>query len=267
MNLFKKEKINNIRNVSILGIKFKYKRKSKPNTAINHSIEKVDYNLEIYDEEFYRGQAVKSYQSAKEILNLVSKIVPNINSVVDVGCGIGTWLKAWSEINPKIEIKGFDGNNISENSLYVSRDKIEIKDLVSVKFENIKQRFDICHSLECAEHLYEKDAVSHIKLLTQLSDVVLFSAAAPKQTGTDHHNEREPEYWSKIFHKFGYYCFDPIRSKIWNNTNISWWYRQNILLFINSNKFNNLKINKDLIGESVIPNLYYHPELLKMYVK
>lgn len=265
MKIFKKEKIDNIRKISILGLKFEYK-KGKESTPVN-SEEKAGYNLEIYDEEFYKGQASKSYQSAKEILNLISKIIPNINSAVDVGCGVGTWLKVWTEINPKVDIKGFDCNNLSENLLYIPRNKIDIKDLENLKFENINKKFDICHSLECAEHLYEKDAVSHIKLLTQLSDIVLFSAAAPKQTGTNHYNEREPEYWSKIFNSFGYNCYDPIRSKIWNNENISWWYRQNIMLFVNSREISNLQINLNLIGESVTPNLYYHPELLNMHVR
>ncbi|MFZ9180311.1 MAG: hypothetical protein ACO201_00380 [Rickettsiales bacterium] len=266
MKIFKKEKFSNYKIITIFGLKFKFSRRAKK--TINDTLDSNEiYNLQNYDEEFYRGQALKSYQSATEILNLVKDIAPNIRSVVDVGCGVGTWLKAWLNINSNIEVKGFDCNKIDESFLYIPREKIEIVNLENLKFENINKKFDLCQSLECAEHLYEKDAYFHVELLTKLSDIVLFSAAAPKQTGTNHYNEREPKYWSDIFEKFGYLCYDPLRSKIWNDDKISWWYRQNIMIYINSNKIDDLTLNKSFLGSPVIPNMYYHPNLLSMYVK
>lgn len=50
--------------------------------------------MSIYDEEFYKQQSQGSYQSAKEIIPIINNFIPNIQSVLDVGCGIGTWLKA-----------------------------------------------------------------------------------------------------------------------------------------------------------------------------
>lgn len=69
--------------------------------------------MSIYDEEFYKQQSQGSYQSAKEIIPIINSFIPNIQSVLDVGCGIGTWLKAWQEQNKLIEIFGVDGNDIS----------------------------------------------------------------------------------------------------------------------------------------------------------
>lgn len=47
-----------------------------------------------YDEKFYLSQMEESYNSAKELLKQITPLLPEINSVIDVGCGVGTWLKA-----------------------------------------------------------------------------------------------------------------------------------------------------------------------------
>ena len=69
---------------------------------------------ELYDDEFYKGQASSSYASAKTMLPQVQELFGEIKSVIDVGCGVGTWLRAWSEINPSIKIFGIDGNAADE---------------------------------------------------------------------------------------------------------------------------------------------------------
>ena len=47
---------------------------------------------EIYNEKFYNNQSDSSYKSAKIILPILfNHYKPN--SIIDVGCGIGTWLK------------------------------------------------------------------------------------------------------------------------------------------------------------------------------
>lgn len=51
----------------------------------------------------------KAYNSAKEMLNQILPLLPKINSVADVGCGVGTWLKTWQDKNNEIKILGIDG--------------------------------------------------------------------------------------------------------------------------------------------------------------
>lgn len=92
--------------------------------------------------------------------------------------------------------------------------------------------------MEVAEHLYPEFAPNFVKLLTSLSNVVLFSAAIPYQGGVHHVNEQSPGYWADLFAKEGYVCIDCLREKIWEDESILWWYRQNIMIFVHESKAN-----------------------------
>ncbi|HEA7781386.1 TPA: hypothetical protein RXL88_000434 [Campylobacter coli] len=63
----------------------------------------------------------KAYNSAKEMLNQILPLLPKINSVADVGCGVGTWLKTWQDKNNEIKILGIDGNSVDEKLFYIDK--------------------------------------------------------------------------------------------------------------------------------------------------
>jgi hypothetical protein len=92
--------------------------------------------------------------------------------------------------------------------------------------------FDLCISLEVAEHLTKDHASYFVSSLCKASDAVLFSAAYEGQGGTGHLNENKHSYWADIFRENGYLPFDIIRAKFWGDTNIDFWYKQNIFLYI-----------------------------------
>ena len=50
-----------------------------------------------YAEQFYAEQREGSLCSAREVVPLILELV-NPRSVVDVGCGVGTWLSVFVEI-------------------------------------------------------------------------------------------------------------------------------------------------------------------------
>ncbi|MCV3456608.1 class I SAM-dependent methyltransferase [Campylobacter sp. CNRCH_2016_0050h] len=228
--------------------------------------------MSIYDEEFYKQQSQGSYQSAKEIIPIINNFIPNIQSVLDVGCGIGTWLKAWQEQNKLIEIFGVDGNDISESFFYIDKHnykKVDLTTTANTILDDIKQSlkdinknysklFNLTQSLEVAEHIDEKYAQNFIELLTLTSDIILFSAAIPNQGGLEHINEQPPKYWANLFEKYDYLCFD-IRNLFWENDKIDFWYRQNIFLYIHKDKINSLELP---IKSTQNPMHMVHPEKL-----
>lgn len=267
---FLKIKNGNKRTIVILSlIKFSYYRNY--NNSLNYEtgadVKQANPSLsDIYNEAFYEGQARKSYHSAKSIIDALNTFIPKIGSVLDVGCGVGTWLKAWKEKYPESEIQGIDCNEISEQFLYIKRSFIDIKNLEALSsLEDSYCKYDLVESLEVGEHLPESSAEQYVNFLCNHGDLILFSAALPKQTGDHHINEQFPEYWNQLFQKNGFVCFDFLRQIIWNETSISWWYRQNILVFAKGDMVNKLK-NRGLTPCTTV-NALYHPELVKMHLQ
>lgn len=254
MKIFEKRKVDNLRREYYLFGKKVFTRikKSQSSNSISSKI--------IYDEAFYAEQSARSYRSAQKIVGMLKSMLPKINSVCDIGCGVGTWLKAWQELNENIDIIGVDGNTIKESSLYVKRNKILIKNLEDIQSLSFPRKsYDLVECLEVVEHLPEDKGQEFVKYLTNLSDLVLFSAAIPKQGGVNHINEKPLEYWNLYFKENNYVCFDILREKIWNDEDISWWYRQNLLIYAkkDSNIYRYLLEQGFKYTESV--NTYYHP--------
>jgi hypothetical protein len=186
-----------------------------------------------YTADFYKSQMDGSYSSAKEILPIINEIFKP-QSVIDIGCGVGYWLKVWSQDLHVPQIMGVEGPYVSPETLQIPVGLVKFQDLKLPL--NINKRFDLAMSLEVAEHLPEQHADAFVKSLTEASDIILFSAAVVGQEGTYHINEQMPEYWAKIFDKHGYKPIDYLRPKIWENEKVEWWYKQNILFYIKSDR-------------------------------
>jgi SAM-dependent methyltransferase len=150
-------------------------------------------------------------------------------SVVDVGCGPGTWLAAWRE-QGVTDIHGVEGSWLDVSTLQIPRENLQVADLEQPL--EIGRSFDLAMSLEVAEHLSEQAAPNYVDVLTGLAPVILFSAAIPFQGGTRHVNEQWPEYWEKLFSARGFVPVDCLRTRIWQNQKIAWYYRQNLLLYV-----------------------------------
>jgi cyclopropane fatty-acyl-phospholipid synthase-like methyltransferase len=180
-----------------------------------------------YNSDFFNLHLEKSLSSARSVIPLVKEYIQP-SSIIDMGCGNGTWLKAWQEHGVKT-IWGVDGQYIKENELLINKEFFR-----SINLEEgyrSAQNYDLVTSLEVAEHIRPPFAAGFIQSLCELGDVILFSAAIPGQEGTYHFNEQYPDYWAHIFLENNFVPIDCIRQRIWNDEKISWWYRQNLLFF------------------------------------
>lgn len=80
-------------------------------------------NSEIYDDEFYKNRHLDTLHSAKTILHLVQEIIPKkIESVLDVGCGVGTWLSV-CKTDFNASVHGFDGPWVPTQYLQIAQDE------------------------------------------------------------------------------------------------------------------------------------------------
>lgn len=182
-----------------------------------------------YDRKFYRSHKDLSYRSAREVVPRVLGMMP-VTSVCDIGCGVGTWLRAFRE-HGVADVVGIDGAYVTGDLLQIPAADFRPMDLR--RRISLQRSFDLAMSLEVAEHLPENRAESFVADLTRLAPVVLFSAAIPGQGGVDHINEQWQTYWVALFAQCGYTVCDALRPQIWKNRRIAYWYRQNMMFFCN----------------------------------
>ena len=209
-----------------------------------------------YDRQFFKQLSEGSYRSATNIVPILMELF-RPRSVIDVGCGIGTWLRAFRE-NGVMEITGIDGPYVEASDLLIPIDTFLKADLSRPL--NLSKRSDLAVCLEVAEHLPAKTSAGLVSTLCSISDIIVFSAAIPQQPGTDHINCRWQSYWADFFASEGYGAFDIVRPLIRGNDEIDWWYQQNIIVFIklaneNARRFPR-SANKSL--DLVHPTLYLH---------
>jgi SAM-dependent methyltransferase len=180
-----------------------------------------------YTADYYRALQEGARRSAEVIVPLVLELVQP-RSVIDVGCGVGTWLSVFKECDVA-DIWGVDGEHIERAMLEFPPERFLPFDLEHPF--RVGRRFDLVVSLEVAEHLPASCAETFVESLALLGPVVLFSAAVPFQGGEHHVNGQWPEYWANLFRERDYVAIDCLRRRIWHNESVDWWYAQNVLLF------------------------------------
>ncbi len=188
---------------------------------------------EAYDQAFFEQQSGGSLKSARIILGEVLPVLQP-RRVLDIGCGVGTWLRAALDLGVP-EVLGIDGDYVDQTALQIDARQFIAADLASIAIPAALgtggSRFDLVICMEVAEHLPHQRSRSLIEEIVALSDVVLFSAAVPFQFGEHHVNEQWPEFWALLFRERGFICFDCVRDRVWSNPAVEWWYAQNTFVF------------------------------------
>ena len=181
-----------------------------------------------YDVEFFRAFQQGSVASARVIVPIVLDLF-SPRSVVDVGCGIGTWLSAFEEHGVS-DVVGVDGDYVNRDDMLIEQGRFIAHDLQQPL--RLDRSFDLAVSLEVAEHLAPKAAATFVESLVRLAPAILFSAAIPQQSGAGHRNEQWPDYWAALFARHGYQPVDCIRHRVWSHPDVEVWYAQNALLYV-----------------------------------
>ncbi len=223
--------------------------------------------MNIYKDGFYENRHQITLYAAETILSHVHNLLPNFNSAIDLGCGVGTWLYVMKQKGAS-KVCGVDGSWVNRDYLQISENEFIEHDLSKNINIKIPSTFDLAISLEVAEHLPEKSAHDFVNLLTNLSDFVLFSAAIPYQGGLGHVNEQWPSYWISFFENYGYIGLDIIRKNVWDDQNIPLHYRQNTLLYVKKERIKDLNLKKQ-INDHIPPEAYliYLNKLIKPGIK
>ena len=178
---------------------------------------------------YSHSSLIHNTKAAEVIVPFIFDSFPCCNSVLDVGCGTGTWLNTIQSFRNIDDFLGIDGEYVDKNKLRIAENKFQSHDLRNPF--SLGRTFDLLLCLEVAEHLPESCADQFIETLCSHSRVIVFSAAIPWQGGQNHLNEQWSEYWRQKFRSHGYSRLDFIRPKIWNNETVDVWYRQNLFVY------------------------------------
>ncbi|MEL7487450.1 MAG: class I SAM-dependent methyltransferase [Pseudomonadota bacterium] len=203
-----------------------------------------------YDAAFYANQKAGSRTSAGLVIEKLAPVLGNVSSVLDVGCGAGGWLQAVREVYPKATVFGVDHPAVPRSEMFINEDAFAGYDLSEPI--DLERSFDLVITLEVAEHIPPEKAETFLETLTRHGDVVLFSAAIPRQGGTGHVNEQWPEYWIDLMAARDYKALDIVRPLIWNDDAIASWYKQNMLLFAKSPEKLQVAGAEDWAGRAMI---------------
>jgi SAM-dependent methyltransferase len=176
----------------------------------------------IYTARYYRDISEGSIRSARIVMQALAVIGVKPESIIDIGCGVGEWN------NGHPDYTGVD-HHVQMNDLLISSERLIECDL-NREDVDLGRKFDLALCLEVAEHLKPARAEGLVKMLCNLSDRVLFSAAIPHQGGTGHVNEAWQSWWAELFRAegFGAAARQP---DIEDCEEVEFWYRQNIVLY------------------------------------
>lgn len=211
--------------------------------------------MTVYSPTFYEQQQEGSLRSARRVLpHLVQLVAPR--SLVDVGCGVGTWLKAAMELGVE-DVLGIDGPYVDRAMLQIPASRFTPIDLT--RPFRLPRTFDVALSLEVAEHLPESYAADFVESLASLSNIVLFSAAIPKQMGEHHINEQWQSWWVDRFAAVGFVPVDCMRRRVWDDADVEWWYAQNMLLMVRSHHLRAVPALKQEYERAPGPYAVVHP--------
>lgn len=158
----------------------------------------------------------------------------NIKSAADLGCGPGWYVADLNQFG--VDCIGIDGNPnviLQSQNFPCAKDKCHVADLTHPIDIEVK---DLILSIEVGEHIpINKEAVFIDNICCKASKYIIMSWAAPDQNGDGHINTHTIEYIIEVFRQRGFRFLEKESEEIRGGCD-TWWLRNNIVCFENSNK-------------------------------
>jgi hypothetical protein len=109
----------------------------------------------------------------------------------------------------------------------------------------LNREFGLMVSLEVAEPPPAEGTGIFVDSLTKLGSKIECFAAKLFQEGTLHIDKQWPKFWRKHSPENEHVMIDWLRSKLWQNENVDWWYDQNALVIVGQDRLECYPLLKD----------------------
>lgn len=186
-------------------------------------------NAFIYNPIFYRDCIRRSSPTAGIVAEiLIREFQPK--TVIDIACGCGIYVKEFRDRG--VDAVGLDGSKVAIK-MSLAGDKLGFVNFCR-GFSPIREKADLCVSIECAEHVDKRFSTDIVSMLASASDHIFFTAAIPGQGGVEHINEQPNSFWIDLFARQGF-AFDRelterLRREM-QEKKVIWWIPQNLMIF------------------------------------
>lgn len=193
---------------------------------------------DFYHPHYHDEKAAPGRRAAERALPIVFEVL-DARSIVDVGCGPGSWLAVARNLGVQT-LTGVEGEWATD--WFGGDDRVAAGDfdLVLANLEDelrLPRTFDLAICIEVIEHLSPARGESFIADLCRCAPHVLFGAAIPGQRGPNHLNTQWPSFWAACFATHGYRPLDVIRHRVWGDDELLVHYRQNLILFVRDDAY------------------------------
>lgn len=188
------------------------------------------FDISLYNDDFFEWHVIHARDYS--ISNMDWYIdTYNPKSVIDFGCGIGSYLE--SAYNKNLKIKGYE---ISKEAIKYT--PLEIREFIKYRdcTKPIKtDLFDCVICTETAEHIEPKGTDQFLKnLFNACGDTLIFTAAPPDQGGLGHINCQPKEYWMEKISELGLIYNEGITEFVkenWKRLGCPFYIENNLLIF------------------------------------
>lgn len=164
------------------------------------------FDIDLYNDEFFLWHETYAREySIKTMDWYIDAFKPN--SVVDFGCGIGSYLEACYNKGIK-DIAGYDigGEYAKKYTPTFLHDYITYTDCTQII--TTSQKYECVISFETIEHIEPSGTNVFIENLVNATDLkngrILFTGAPPEQDGCGHINCKPKYEWIGLFAQYGF---------------------------------------------------------------
>jgi cyclopropane fatty-acyl-phospholipid synthase-like methyltransferase len=162
------------------------------------------FDISLYNDDFFKWHLVHAREYSMDSMDWYIKTYKP-KSVIDFGCGIGSYLE--SAFLHKLKIRGYDigGEYAKRFTPKFLHEHIIYQDCTLPISE---EKYDCVISIETIEHIEPSGTdvfLQNIVNAVNENGKILFTAAPPEQDGCGHINCYPKEYWLEKFKNLGFF--------------------------------------------------------------